>query len=232
MHPPFTRICGKDASGTGLALRNLFDYDIRLAFCQFRDRAIANLDLSATSFGKPDSDKERLPGHLTGRIIVYEHTAWSILCNPDVWLLGANCTMAAKAATAFHDTLFNENSARDSPSQSFNSEKDDLEKTQDLDDPNLNTEDLVDIEEESPYPEVRSAVANADDVDMPCSTLRAWVIGLAFAILIPGLNQFFFFRFPSVTITAIVGQLISFPIGRFAAATLPRKKIFGISLNP
>ncbi|ESK86478.1 opt oligopeptide transporter [Moniliophthora roreri MCA 2997] len=151
--------------------------------------------------------------------------------------------MAAKAATAFHDTLFNENSARDSPSQSFNSEKDDLEKTQvpvaqpldeilDLDDPNLNTEDLVDIEEESPYPEVRSAVANADDVDMPCSTLRAWVIGLAFAILIPGLNQFFFFRFPSVTITAIVGQLISFPIGRFAAATLPRKKIFGISLNP
>ncbi|EEB91061.1 hypothetical protein MPER_10649, partial [Moniliophthora perniciosa FA553] len=95
--------------------------------------------------------------------------------------------MAAKAATAFHDTQFNENSARDSPSHSFDSDKDDLEKTQvpvaqpldeilDLDDPNLNKDDIVDIEEESPYPEVKSAVANTDDFDMPCNTLRAWVI--------------------------------------------------------
>ncbi|KAK7047217.1 hypothetical protein VNI00_006883 [Paramarasmius palmivorus] len=151
--------------------------------------------------------------------------------------------MAAEAASAFHNTLLNERSTSESPSQSFDSEKDDVEKTEvpvakplediiDLDDPNLDKENLVDIEEESPYPEVRSAVANTDDFDMPASTLRAWVIGLAFAILIPGLNQFFFFRFPSVTITGLVGQLVSFPIGRLAAATLPRKKIFGISLNP
>lgn len=31
------------------------------------------------------------------------------------------------------------------------------------------------VEEDSPYPEVRSAVANFDDPDMPVSTIRAWV---------------------------------------------------------
>ena len=47
-----------------------------------------------------------------------------------------------------------------------------------------------------------------------------------------GLNQFFFFRFPSVNITSLVAQLLSYPVGRFFAAVLPRKKIFGVSINP
>ena len=67
---------------------------------------------------------------------------------------------------------------------------------------------------------------------MPVATLRTWVIGLAWAILIPGLNQFFFFRYPSVMINGIVAQLLSFPIGRAAAAWLPGWKILGISINP
>lgn len=57
------------------------------------------------------------------------------------------------------------------------------------DDPNLDPSAIGDFEEDSPYPEVRSAVANTDDPTMPCGTLRAWIIGLAWAILIPGLNQ-------------------------------------------
>ncbi|KAJ7259929.1 small oligopeptide transporter [Mycena rebaudengoi] len=101
-----------------------------------------------------------------------------------------------------------------------------------FDDPNLDKEHLTALDDESPYPEVRSAVANTDDPDMPASTFRTWVIGLAFAILIPGLNQFFFFRYPSVTITAIVGQLLSFPVGRAAAAYLPKWRFLGINLNP
>ena len=32
-------------------------------------------------------------------------------------------------------------------------------------------------EEDSPYPEVRAAVANIDDPDMPANTFRVWVIG-------------------------------------------------------
>ncbi|KAJ7449464.1 OPT oligopeptide transporter protein-domain-containing protein [Mycena galericulata] len=67
---------------------------------------------------------------------------------------------------------------------------------------------------------------------MPCNTFRAWFFGLIWAIIISGLNQFFFFRFPSVTITAIVAQLLSFPFGRAAAAWVPNWRIFGVRLNP
>jgi OPT family oligopeptide transporter len=99
-----------------------------------------------------------------------------------------------------------------------------------FEDPNM--DDVGDFEDDSPYPEVRSAVANTDDVDMPCSTIRAWVIGMIWAILIPGLNQFFFFRWPNITITGLVAQLVSFPMGRAWARFMPRVKIFGVSLNP
>lgn len=58
-------------------------------------------------------------------------------------------------------------------------------------------------EDESPYPEVRSAVANTDDPEMPAGTLRAWFLGILWAILIPGLNQFFFFRYPNVTVGSV-----------------------------
>lgn len=38
---------------------------------------------------------------------------------------------------------------------------------------------------------------------MPVNTLRAWVIGIVWAIILPGMNQFFFFRYPSVTVTGV-----------------------------
>lgn len=57
-------------------------------------------------------------------------------------------------------------------------------------DPNVDAANLGDLEDDSPYPEVRSAVANTDDTEMPCSTIRAWILGLCMAILVPGLNQF------------------------------------------
>lgn len=82
----------------------------------------------------------------------------------------------------------------------------------DFDDPNFD-KDAVVLEDDSPYPEVRSAVANTDDPSMPSSTLRSWTIGLIFAIIMSGLNQFFFFRYPSVTI----GNVSSF-------ATRPGRK--------
>jgi hypothetical protein len=102
----------------------------------------------------------------------------------------------------------------------------------DFDDPNLDSSMAGDLEDDSPYPEVRSAVANTDDPDMPVSTIRAWMIGLCWAVLIPGLNQFFYFRYPSVTISGLVAQLLSFPLGRAAARFFPRVKIFGFELNP
>ena len=91
---------------------------------------------------------------------------------------------------------------------------------------------LIGFDDESPYPEVRSAVANTDDFDMPVSTLRTWVLGIIFAIIMPGINQFFFFRFPSVQIGGIAAQLLVFPFGRAAAAFIPKWTIFGVQLNP
>ncbi|KAK0442537.1 oligopeptide transporter [Desarmillaria tabescens] len=88
------------------------------------------------------------------------------------------------------------------------------------------------VKDDSPYPEVRSAVANTDDPSIPASTLRSWVLGLIWAIIIPGLNQFFFFRYPSVTVTGIVAQLLVFPIGRAWARIVPNWKVLGVSLNP
>jgi hypothetical protein len=75
------------------------------------------------------------------------------------------------------------------------------------DDPNIDPT-AIELEDESPYPEVRSAVANTDDPTMPASTFRAWVVGLMWAILIPGVNQFFFFRYPSVTISSVCPSVI------------------------
>ncbi|KAL3432941.1 OPT oligopeptide transporter protein-domain-containing protein [Aspergillus tetrazonus] len=43
----------------------------------------------------------------------------------------------------------------------------------------------------SPYPEVRAVVDPYDDPDMPCGTIRAWVIGLGFVIIIAFVNQLF-----------------------------------------
>jgi OPT oligopeptide transporter protein len=84
------------------------------------------------------------------------------------------------------------------------------ERTQDLtidgfNDPNLDVMHVMALvtDDDSPYPEVRSAVANTDDPTMPASTFRAWVVGLMWAILIPGVNQLFSFRYPTVTIGSV-----------------------------
>jgi hypothetical protein len=41
------------------------------------------------------------------------------------------------------------------------------------------------LEDDSPYPEVRSAVANTDDVTLPVGTMRSWVLGVVWAMIIP-----------------------------------------------
>lgn len=87
----------------------------------------------------------------------------------------------------------------------------------------------------SPYEEVRAAVSPEDDPNMRCNTFRVWFIGVILVILFAGVNQFFTLRYPSVTMTAIVGQLISFPMGKFLARFLPRRVFhigkFSFTLN-
>ncbi|RBA21790.1 OPT family small oligopeptide transporter [Fusarium proliferatum] len=88
----------------------------------------------------------------------------------------------------------------------------------------------------SPQPEVRANVPNVDDPSMPVNTLRAWALGLLFTILGTGINQFFSMRYPSVTISSLVAQLVAYPAGRALAHALPimRITLFGreMALNP
>ena len=58
-------------------------------------------------------------------------------------------------------------------------------------------------EDDSPYPEVRSAVANFDDPSMPVNTLRAWFLGILWAVIIPGINEFYYFRYPSLVVSSV-----------------------------
>ena len=66
---------------------------------------------------------------------------------------------------------------------------------------------FVNPEDDSPYPEVRSAVANFDDPEMPASTVRAWILGISWAVLLSGMNQFFYFRYPSVAIGIVRAKM-------------------------
>ena len=124
------------------------------------------------------------------------------------------------------------------------------------DDPNFDPA-AVGPKNESPYAEVRSAVANTDDPTMPVSTLRAWVIGLFWTIVVSGANQFFHFRYPAVGISLVrfqlffsvisvpsvakssrlckikfVPTLLSLLMGNLWARYVPKVSLFGISLNP
>lgn len=73
----------------------------------------------------------------------------------------------------------------------------------------------------SPCPEVRAVVSDIDDLSIPVSTLRMWILGIIFTILGSGINQFFSLRYPSVHIVALVAELIAYPCGVFLARVLP-----------
>lgn len=88
----------------------------------------------------------------------------------------------------------------------------------------------------SPYAEVRGVVDNIDDVDTPCSTVRAWSIGIFFSVALAAVNQLFSVRNPPISVTSNVAQLLAFPMGKAWEKIVPdwRFTLFGVqhSLNP
>ncbi|KAF3024152.1 hypothetical protein E8E14_007550 [Neopestalotiopsis sp. 37M] len=88
----------------------------------------------------------------------------------------------------------------------------------------------------SPYAEVRGVVDNVDDVDTPCSTIRAWSIGIFFSVALAAVNQLFSVRNPPISVTSNVAQLLAFPLGKAWEKIVPdwRFTLFGVqhSLNP
>ncbi|KAK1756173.1 OPT oligopeptide transporter protein-domain-containing protein [Echria macrotheca] len=90
-------------------------------------------------------------------------------------------------------------------------------------------------DEDSPYPEVRAAVHNYDQ-DLPCNTVRAWTIGLSLIFLGASMNTLFSLRSPSISLGALIAQVVAWPIGHGWARIMPERKFttFGLrwSLNP
>ncbi|PWY99371.1 OPT-domain-containing protein [Testicularia cyperi] len=79
----------------------------------------------------------------------------------------------------------------------------------------------MEMEEDSPYPEVRASVSNIDDTEMPVNTLRTWFISFLLTIIASGANMFFSLRYPAPTFTSVIVLLVAYPIGKLLAATLP-----------
>ncbi|KAI5855576.1 small oligopeptide transporter [Durotheca rogersii] len=90
-------------------------------------------------------------------------------------------------------------------------------------------------EEDSPYDEVRAAVRNFDE-DLPCSTIRAWTIGLSLVLVGASMNTLFSLRQPSISLGALTAQIIAWPLGRGWERWMPHRRIniFGYrcDLNP
>lgn len=88
----------------------------------------------------------------------------------------------------------------------------------------------------SPYPEVRAVSTPTDDPDMPCETIRAHLLGYAWAVLAQFVNSLFNSRFPTITITSQVAQILLYPCGLLLAWVLPdwgfTVRGNRISLNP
>ena len=89
--------------------------------------------------------------------------------------------------------------------------------------------------ENSPYPEVRAAVPNFDQ-DLPCNTIRAWTIGLLLIFLGASMNTIFSLRAPSISLGALIAQIIAWPLGHGWARFMPEREFntFGKkwTLNP
>ncbi|KAK4186533.1 putative sexual differentiation process protein [Podospora australis] len=75
--------------------------------------------------------------------------------------------------------------------------------------------------EDSPYPEVRAAVSPYDDHELPCNTVRAWVIGLNLIFLGASMNTLFSLRTPSISLGALIAQVIAWPLGHGWARWVP-----------
>lgn len=88
----------------------------------------------------------------------------------------------------------------------------------------------------SPYPEVRAITTPTDNTDTPCETIRAHLLGYIWAVIGQFTNALFISRFPSISLSSAVIQLLLYPCGMACALILPdwgfnfRGK--RVSLNP
>lgn len=85
---------------------------------------------------------------------------------------------------------------------------------------------------------MRLTVPITDDPTEPTLTFRTWVLGLASCISLSFVNQFFGYRENQLSITSVSAQIITLPLGKLMAATLPTRRFnvpltrWSFTLNP
>ncbi|KAM3562274.1 hypothetical protein ARSEF4850_002843 [Beauveria asiatica] len=96
--------------------------------------------------------------------------------------------------------------------------------------------DAVMMKYSSPYPGVRAVASPVDDDDGPVETIRAYFLGVGWAIIGTFMATFFNSRFPAIGLGSAVIQIMLFPCAKTLEAILPDwgLTVFGRrhSLNP
>ncbi|KAI0497011.1 hypothetical protein KFK09_023339 [Dendrobium nobile] len=93
-------------------------------------------------------------------------------------------------------------------------------------------------ENDHPIEEVRLTVDPTDNPTLTVLTWRVWVLGVISCALLSFANTLFGYRTNQLFISSVCVQIISLPIGRFLAKSLPKKDIklpftnWSFSLNP
>lgn len=73
----------------------------------------------------------------------------------------------------------------------------------------------------SPYPEVRAITNPTDDETMSCETPRAYFLGLMWAVVSQFTNSLFNSRYPNISLTSAVAQILLYPCGMLFQYALP-----------
>ncbi|KAG8422930.1 oligopeptide transporter 6, partial [Metarhizium acridum] len=96
--------------------------------------------------------------------------------------------------------------------------------------------DAVMMKWSSPYPGVRAVASPLDDPEVPIETARAYFLGIGWAVVGTFMSTFFNSRFPGISLSNSVIQILLFPCGRALETVLPDwgVRVFGTrhSLNP
>ncbi|PHH74259.1 hypothetical protein CDD83_4595 [Cordyceps sp. RAO-2017] len=81
--------------------------------------------------------------------------------------------------------------------------------------------DAVVMRWSSPYPGVRAVACPLDEPDVPVETIRAYVLGIGWAMVGTFVSTFFNSRFPSISLNGSVIQILLYPCAKALERTLP-----------
>lgn len=91
---------------------------------------------------------------------------------------------------------------------------------------------------DNPIELVRLTVPITDDPTEASLTFRTWFLGLLSCCILAFVNDFFTYRQNPLSVSSVAAQIVTLPLGKLMAATLPDTKVsvpftkWSFSLNP